>query len=114
MFSELDLKLKDRLLRPDLCLYRREPLDFSHEVLRREDSPLLVVEILSVGQGYGDLLERKDFYLQSGVKSFWLVSPPIAAITIYTLEGPLRTFVRPGVVTDPALGVTADLDAVFS
>ena len=58
-------------------------------------------------------MEKVEAYLQSGVKSCWVVNPPQRAITIYTPDGSLKSFVE-GQVKDPVTGLTADLEAVFS
>jgi hypothetical protein len=43
----------------------------------------------------------------------WVANPPQRAITVYTPDGALKTFVE-GQVKDPATGLTADIDAVVS
>lgn len=114
VYGELDLRLNNRPLRPDLCLYPREPLNLTRETFRRKDPPPLVVEILSAGQGTEDLMEKKDYYLSTGVQSVWVVLPAVRTITIFTPDGQQRIFADRGLVTDPATGVTADLVTVFS
>lgn len=114
IYSELDLRLDGRLLRPDLCLYPREPLNLTRETFRRTDPPLMLVEILSAGQGMEDVMEKKDYYLSVGVQSVWLVVPALRTVTVFTPNGHERIFASQGVVADPATGVTADLAVVFS
>lgn len=111
--SELDLDIAGRKFVPDLSVYRREPVDFMRDVLRRSDPPLLTVEIISPKQGYLEITEKIDAYFQHGVKSCWLITPPTLNITIFTPDGARRT-VSEGVITDLAIGISADLAAVFS
>ena len=111
--SELSLRLSDRDLTPDLTLYRREPADFRHDIVRRTDAPLVAVEIYSPTQGSLEIMEKVDAYLAAGVLSVWVVAPPIRNVTIYTPDGREHPFAA-GVATDPAIGVTADLAVVFS
>lgn len=113
VYSELDLRLAGHDSRPDLSVYPREPLDFRADATHREDAPALVVEILSTKQNLAELFRRADHLLAAGVKSFWLVTPPLRTVTILLPDGHEERHFT-GVVTDPATGVTADLDAVFS
>ncbi len=112
--SELDIQLNGRPLRPDLCLYPREPLNLKREIYRRTDPPPLAVEIVSAGQGLDEVMEKTEFYLSAGVQSVWVVVPPVRTVTICTPDGQEQTFSSRGTITDPATGVTADLAAVFS
>jgi Uma2 family endonuclease len=102
-----------RAITPDLSVYPRRPVDFRHDNICRTDPPLLVVEILSPTQGWLAVMYKVEWYLQNGVKSCWVVNPPQRAITIYTPDGGLKTFGEDS-IKDPATGLTANLDAVFS
>ncbi|MBI4664157.1 MAG: Uma2 family endonuclease [Verrucomicrobia bacterium] len=113
VISELSLVLNDRPLTPDLSIYPRRPVDFRHDKIRLTDPPLTVVEIWSPTQEPQEVMNKVEAYLQSGVKSCWVVSPPQRTITIYTPDGGLKSFAE-GQVKDPATGLTADLEAVFS
>ncbi len=113
VISELSLRLNERDLTPDLSIYRREPLDLRHDLVRRTDPPLVTVEIYSPTQGSLEIMEKVDAYLAAGVLSVWVVTPPIRNVTIFAADGREHPFTS-GVATDPAIGVTADLAAVFS
>lgn len=113
VMSELSLRFGERDLVPDLSIYRREPLDFRHDQVRRTDPPLVTVEIYSPTQGSLEIMEKVDAYLEAGVLSVWVVTPPIRNVTIFTPDGREHPFTA-GVATDPAIGVTADLSVVFS
>src|SRR2546428_1341296 len=76
VMSELSLELNGRPLTPDLSVYPRRPVDFRHDTVCRTDPPLLVVEILSPTQGLLGVMDKIEAYLQSGVKSCWVVNPP--------------------------------------
>ena len=111
--SELTLEFEGQTFTPDLSVYPKEELDLRHDVIRRTDPPLLVVEIFSPRQGYQDVMEKIDVYFRNGVKSCWIVSPPIHNITILGPGGHEESF-HSGVAKDPVTGLTADLAAVFS
>lgn len=113
VISELTLEVNGQSYTPDLCVYRREPADFQHDVVRRLDPPLLTVEIVSPSQGYGVIISKVDAYFQHGVGSCWMIFPPSQNITVLTPGNPPLNFAS-GLATDPATGVTADLAAVFS
>lgn len=113
VISELSLRLNKRDFVPDLSIYRREPLDLRHDLVRRTDPPLVAVEIYSPTQGSLEIMDKVDAYLVAGVLSVWVVSPPIRNVTIFTPDGREHPFTD-GIVTDPAIGVTADLATVFS
>ena len=111
--SELNLELGGKPYTPDLSIYLRKQPDFHHDIVRVAEPPVLVVEILSPTQGYQSVIDKVDAYLQNGVKSCWVVSPPLRLITIFSPDGTQQT-VQEGTAKDPATGLTADLAAVFS
>lgn len=113
IFSELSLQLNGRPLTPDLPVYPRRPVDFRYDEVHLIEPPVLVVEILSPIQGMLAVMAKVEAYLQSGVKSCWVVNPPQRVISIYTPDGATKTYAE-GVAKDPATGLTADLNAVFS
>jgi Uma2 family endonuclease len=111
--SELTLEFAGQTYTPDLSLYSRAPLDLRHDVIRRSDPPLVVVEIFSPTQGYQSVMEKVDVYFRNGVKSCWIVSPPLHTITILRADGQ-EEIVHAGIAKDSATGLTADLTAIFS
>ena len=60
-----------------------------------------------------EVLDKVDTYFAFGVKSCWVVSPPMHSIQILTADGK-ETVLTGGTATDPVTGLTADLAAVFS
>ena len=113
VIGELSLELNGRPFTPDLSVYPRRPMDLRHDTIRRTDPPLVTVEIFSPTQSSQEILDKVEAYLNSGVKTCWVVNPPQHAITIYTADGSQKTFVE-GQAVDPATGLTADLESVFS
>lgn len=111
--SELTLAMPGKPLTPDLSIYPRAPVDLRHDVSRHPDPPLLVVEIFSPQQGTQEVLDKVDAYFAFGVKSCWVVSPPMHSIQILTADG-RETVLTSGTAIDPVTGLTADLGAVFS
>jgi Uma2 family endonuclease len=111
--SELTLEFEGRPYTPDLSIYPRQALDLRHDIIRRTDPPLLVVEIFSPRQGYQDVMEKVDVYFRQGVKTCWIVSPPLHTVSILRPDGSTDTF-NAATAKDPVTGLTADLAAVFS
>ena len=112
--SEITLELVPGVTKvPDLSVCPRQPLDLRHDVVRPSEPPVLVVEIVSASQGLEEIFEKVDFYLAHGVKSVWVVTPPLREVTIFLPDGSQQSH-HGGVVRDPATGITADLEAVFA
>jgi Uma2 family endonuclease len=59
---------------PDLAAYRNFPVDlFGPDVVWQDVSPILVVEVLSIGDPDKDLLRNVDLYLEvPSIKEYWL------------------------------------------
>ena len=98
---------------PDLIVNPRQPLDLRQDDVRPTAPPLLAVEIVSPSQGMQEIMDKVKFYLAHGVRSVWVVVPPLHEVAIFLPDGSRQSH-HAGVVRDPAIGVTADLDAVFS
>ena len=113
IYSELTLTIAGRDFTPDISIYPHEPADFRHDELTRTDLPLVAVEIFSPSQSHQELMEKADVYLRNGVKSCWIVSPPLRTVTVLLPDGREEVFHR-GIAKDPVTGLTADLAKVFS
>ncbi len=113
IYSELTLAMAGADYTPDISVYPREPADYRHDEVARAEPPLVAVEILSPTQSHQQVVEKAELYLRHGVKSCWLVSPPLRTVTILLPDGHEEVFHR-GAVKDPATGLMADLSKVFS
>lgn len=111
--SELTLDLEPQPLIPDICVYPRFSLDLLHDQIKAQKLPLLVVEILSPRQYISDLIDKMELYFAAGVKSGWLVQPALSSIVIFTPEME-STVYSSGEMTDPVMGITVNLDKIFS
>ncbi len=113
VLSEVALQLGDRPLIPDLSIFPKRQSDWSNDVIRETEPPLTVVEIFSPSQGYLDVMEHVAAYLEAGVKSVWILVPPLRTITIYHAQQPPKTFSE-GKAVDSATGLEVEVGAVFS
>ena len=113
VLSELTLRLGDRDLTPDLCLYGDLEIDFTKDESQVTEPPLLAVEIASPTQSVQDLVDKIRYLTEHGVRSCWLVQPPLRTITVFTESMESSTYDR-GTVTDPVTEIEVDIDDVFA
>ena len=113
ILSEVTLDINGKPFTPDLSVYARTPLDLRHDLSRNPVPPLLVVEIRSPQQATQQVMDKVDIYFAFGVKSCWVVSPPMHSIQILTADGK-ELVLNSGTATDPVTALTANLAAVFS
>lgn len=111
--SEVALLIDGVSYTPDISVYPRKALDFRHDTVRMKELPLVAVEIFSPSQGSLEIMEKVETYLAAGVKSVWVVAPPLTSITIYTPDGRQKGFIE-GTATDPATGIQVEMEQVFS
>ena len=112
-YSELTLTIAGMNYTPDISVYPHEAADYRHDEPSRAELPLVAIEIFSPSQSQQEVVEKAEMYLRHGVKSCWIVSPPLRTVTILLPEGQEEVFHR-GEVKDPVTGLTADLARVFS
>ena len=104
------------VLQPDICVI----CDLS----KLDDkgcigAPDIVVEILSPGNNKKELLDKYNVYQEFGVKEYWVISPSVKTVLIYTLDEsgkyqPSKLFTLSEIVTSSVLpGFELDLDKVF-
>ncbi len=110
--SELTIALAEHNATPDICLYPRFALDYLHVKAVKEEPPLLAIEIISPSQTLDELLRKAESYFEVGVRSCWIVQPPLQTVTVLHPNEKPRTFVE-GSVEDPVMGITIPLAEVF-
>jgi Uma2 family endonuclease len=57
-------------------------------------------------------VEKLEMYFDAGVKSGWLVQPTLRSIAVFTPDM-ASTVYTSGELTDPALGITINLNEIF-
>ncbi len=113
--SELTLELPDgHRLTPDISVYPRLRPDYNHDKIRMTVMPRLVVEIISPGQGWQDIVDKLDLYFAHGVESAWLVQPGAKMIAIYQSTAVPPQVITSGEAKDPVTGLTARLEEIFA
>jgi Uma2 family endonuclease len=82
--APLDVVLsEDTVVQPDLLVVC-DPKKITGACVR--GAPDLVVEILSPSSFWHDRLRKFKRYAEAGVKEYWLVTPDLATIEIFTLD----------------------------
>lgn len=78
-------------------------------------APELVIEIISPGQTFGEMVEKATDYLEAGVLHVWVVDTKAKSITVFYPDAPPRTYTGATLVTEsllPELQLTAQ--AIFT
>jgi len=108
--SSLESNTKE--MRPDLALFSPLPIDFLQDEIRMQTMPLLVIEILSPRQSIDEILEKFRGYFQLGVKSCWLVLPPLQSVSVFSAPNKEQTFSQ-GDVVDNVLAIRLAVESIF-
>jgi len=105
-----------RELKPELCLYPKGKVhpDWTCDILKMPDMPLLAIEVLSPKQSIDDILAKIRAYFALGVKSCWMVIPANKSITVYSK---LREFISYSMkdteVVDEVLDLRVPIKKIF-
>ncbi|AFY70720.1 protein of unknown function DUF820 [Thalassoporum mexicanum PCC 7367] len=100
---------------PDLLYVSYDHL--AADWLRDEPCPVapeLVIEIISQGQAFRQLLEKAADYLNAGVDRVWIVDPASRSISVLFGDRPPQTYMGVEMVSDPLLAdVQLSCDRLF-
>ncbi|MBI3958930.1 MAG: Uma2 family endonuclease [Chloroflexi bacterium] len=111
ILSELTLEMYPAAT-PDVAIYPRLSPNWLRDEIRKTQPPLLVVEIISPSQSVDELIPKIERYFEMGVRSCWLVQPPLQQIAVFTPEMQPEVFTR-GPVQDPASGFSVNIEDIF-
>ncbi len=111
--SELSLDLADWPSVPDVCLYTWRPLELRNDVIEMTEPPLCTIEIISPSQSVNDLTAKAYNYFAHGVKSCWIVIPPLASIYVFSSPDDYEIFRAKDTLQDTVLGLRIPLKEVF-
>jgi len=98
---------------PDLCVYPKKIYNGFQDHKKATEPPFTAIEILSLTQTIDKLGEKFEAYFAAGVKSCWLVQPMLDTICVITPDKNVSVFHK-NTLTDPATGITVDLNDVFA
>ena len=114
VLPELTLDTPGEKSIPDICLCPWEPIDFFHDQIKRKDPPLATIEILSPTQVLQTLLDKTADYFSFGVKSCWVVIPPLESIYVFKSPFYHEVFSMGEEVYDPNLDIRVPMDLIFA
>ncbi len=98
---------------PDISICNFRNPDWLHDEIRAADPPIAVVEILSPSQSVNEIIPKIETYFEFGIKSVWLVQPPLKQVAVFTPELEPQIFIQ-GDIIDPILDVKVALEEIFS
>ncbi|RKZ49044.1 MAG: hypothetical protein DRR08_31285 [Candidatus Parabeggiatoa sp. nov. 2] len=112
--SQFGLKIKDEII-PDICLYPNSVgFNDDEDELKMQEMPLLAVEIISPKQAISDILAKFKAYFALGIKSCWLVVPPIKTVAVYSQPSHYKTFVMDMTeVIDEVMDIRLPIQKIF-
>jgi Uma2 family endonuclease len=98
---------------PDISIYPKQQYNAFQDEIKVTQPPITVIEILSPRQSIDTFGEKFEAYFAAGVKSCWFVQPMVDTIFVITPDKNISLFHK-GVLTDPATGITLDVNDVFA
>ncbi|MBI5914577.1 MAG: Uma2 family endonuclease [Bacteroidetes bacterium] len=114
--TELSLDTLPKGSTPDICIYPKMNVEIGQQpdIVAMKEMPLTTIEILSASQPLAQIIEKiKIRYFPAGVKSAWVIIPDLLAIVLYLPGKKDYELFKSGKLTDPATGISVDVDEVF-
>ncbi len=68
---------------------------------------------MSPCQSVNEIIPRIETYFEFGIKSVWLVQPPLKQVAVFTPELEPQIFIQ-GDIIDPILDIKVALEEIFS
>ena len=113
ILPELEMKLNDKPVKPDVSVYPNLPEDWDTDVVFITEPPIIAVEVLSPKQAMTDITDKiNNVYFPAGVQSVWIVVPLLQTVTIRTPDGKKVTFSE-GIIKDPVTNIEMPFEQIF-
>ncbi|MCY7353008.1 MAG: Uma2 family endonuclease [Cytophagaceae bacterium] len=113
ILTELDFDFASGKTRPDLCILPKRRADWLADEIIMQEVPLTTIEILSPEQSLNSLTDRiYKKHFPAGVKTVWLVIPPVQTVSILFPDRRQINFAQ-GTVADPVTGIQLQLSEIF-
>jgi Uma2 family endonuclease len=77
------------------------------------EPPLCAIEISSPSQSTDQMRQKVEKYFQHGVKSCWIVFPPLANIYVFSSPDDYEIYRPHETLEDKVLGISLPLKEVF-
>ncbi len=113
-----DVYLDDEnVVQPDILFISKERLNIIGEK-NIQGAPDVVIEIISEGSAYRDLVQKKKLYAKFGVKEYWIVIPGEELIEVYILRDKVyvlhKTYSKNETLESPCLrNLKIELKGIF-
>jgi len=111
--SELNLDLSEWPSVPDLSILPKRPLDFDNDTIAVAEAPICVIEIISPTQSLNELTAKARNYFAHGVRSCWIVLPPLRNVYVFSSPDDYQMFKVNETLHDPVLEISFPLAGVF-
>lgn len=107
---ELTLDI-DKGITPDISIYPAEQIkpNFSRDITRYPEMPILAVEVISASQNIQDLLIKADELVEKGVRTVWTIEPFTNTIFVTNKDGEEKFYNE--VITSE--GIEVDFKKIF-
>lgn len=107
---ELTLDI-DKGITPDISVYPKDQIkpNFSRDITRFTEMPILAIEVISASQNIQDLLIKADLLIEKGVKTIWTIEPFTNTIFVTTKDGE-KKFANQTIESD---GIKVDFKKIF-
>ncbi len=110
---ELSLEVDGVEKIPDLSIYKKFKVTPGYDETRMKDLPLGVIEILSPTQSLTELVVKARTYFDAGILSYWLVTPDLRAIYVYSDSENYKAYTYKEVLKDEKLDIELPLMTLF-
>jgi Uma2 family endonuclease len=114
--NKYELGVKEEL-KPDVCAYIKRPIipDGKDDLVKVTQMPDLAIEILSPRQAISYLLRKTKAYFELGVKSSWLVIPPLDEVRVFSKPNAYKTFdLNQTEIVDEVMEIRLPIAEVFA
>ncbi len=113
IFGEVTLSIEEKDYVPDISIFSKLSSNWLEDEIKMVEMPLGAIEILSPTQGTQEIIEKFKTYFKAGIKSCWLVIPPLRSIAISFESQDLQIF-STGILKDEILDIQLPLPSIFS
>lgn len=110
---ELSILINGKEKIPDLSFYKKIKTTPGNDIIKMEELPLGVIEILSPTQNITELAIKANDYFDAGIASYWLVLPELESIYVYSSKGEHQVYTYRDTLIDTKLDIELNLMKVF-
>jgi Uma2 family endonuclease len=72
-------------------------------------APELVIEIISPGQTFGQMIQKASIYLSNNVLRVWIIDPSAKSLTVFYIDAAPITYTGEQLISDPIFQIYRSL-----